>query len=700
MTPAASGLPTVEEMGHAEGHKFYHTGESQRPDYNRKTFRRNKPAETDREVIAWDMEGISLSGQNRPQHPVLFGCSAELDAPLVGERLTSRAMLDYILDVAERHPYAIHVGFGFKYDANMLIFGLTKFHITQLWKDGKTRWRWDDYYYNLRLVPGKMFVLSRRPSSCPRNSRAKTSVTIYDYASFFGTTFIKATEQILGSELTDDDREVIAHGKRDRGTHATMESLPEIRHYWSREIVLMRRVFERFREVMWRAGFGLTEWYGPGALANYINATKGIRPKLAGVQKTSECFPDGAHEASKVAFSGGRFELFQAGRIRGPVYAVDINSAYPYALTQLPSFEHGRWVHSVAPDSVRRFGIYRISYRSPSTGPFEYVPQPLFWRDHRGMISYPGMVHGWYYSPEAAMARGMPGVTIHEAWEWETESEERPWSFLTEMYSTRMRLGKKNLLSMPFKLGPNSLYGKYAQTVGWDQEKKLPPKSHALPVAGWVTSYCRAMLWKVIRQCPSTVVAVETDSVFTTTDPTNLDISLGDALGEWSYDVYDELLYLQNGMYHTRKGDEWQGVKSRGISAREFPIALAEDYLAQLTPGESWNPMELPTRPRFIGAGAALSSSLPFRDNFTSWRSQTRLVGIGDTGKRIHNSKTCSQCRDGLTPNETPHRLLVHSRSNGQTLSFPRRLPWEQQYTKEVQEMRTQLEIESEMVVR
>lgn len=689
--------PTLLDIEDSHGHQFYQTGESKRADYNRKTFRRSKPDELDREVISWDMEGISLSGQNRPQHPVLFGCSAEVASPLVGERLSTWDMFDYIIDIAERHPFALHVGYGFKYDANMLIFNLPKAHIIRLWKEGRTSWFKDHIRWSIRWVPGKMFTLTKRWGK-GQNSRAKTTVTIYDYSSFFGQKFLDTCEQILRDDLSDSDRDVIRHGKQERGSHTSMASMPEIRHYWEREIVLMRRVFERFRKVMHDAGFGLREWYGPGALANYINSTQHIRPKLAGVQTTSNVLPNSVHEASKCAFSGGRFELFQAGRIAGPIYAVDINSAYPFALTQLPSFEHGTWEHVQHPTSIKRFGIYRVVYRSPTASPFEFRPQPLFWRDARGMISYPNVVHGWYYSPEAAMVKGMPGVEILEGWEWDSDSDERPWAFLQEMFNTRMRLGKKNLLSMPFKLGPNSLYGKYAQTVGWDQDKKLPPKSHALPVAGWVTSYCRAMLWRIIRQDPSSVIGVETDSVFTTTDPRELDIELGDGLGQWSYDVYDEMIYMQSGMYHTRSGDEWQGVKSRGITKKEYPVALAEEYLATLAPAQLWKSMELNTQPRFIGAGAALASNAPFRETFCSWRSQPKQIAIGDSGKRIHNPQTCTQCAQGFSPNEKPHRLFIKTRSDGTMMSFPRRLPWEQAHTAEVQEIRDRLDIENEIV--
>jgi hypothetical protein len=99
-------------------HVFKYGEESKREGYNRKTFRVKPPDMIDRKVIAWDMEGISLSGQEKPQHPVLFGCSEYVDTPLEGVRLTMREMLEYIIEVGENNPHSIHVGYAFRYDAN------------------------------------------------------------------------------------------------------------------------------------------------------------------------------------------------------------------------------------------------------------------------------------------------------------------------------------------------------------------------------------------------------------------------------------------------------------------------------------------------------------------------------------------------------------------------------------------------------
>lgn len=679
----------------------YHTGEARHADYDPKSFRRKAPPIGERRVIAWDMEGISLSGQEKPQHAVLFGCSAEVDSPLTGWRLSGRDMLRYIVDVGERYPHALHVGFAFKYDANMIIHCLTEGQIIRLWRKGNVTFKFadDPGTWSIKWIPGKMFTVSRRWGS-KRNTRAKTSVTIYDFSSFFGDTFLNVAEQILSAELSEDDRDVIAHGKQARGQN-TWDGMPEVIHYWQREIVLIQRVFERFRAVMAQAGFNLKEWYGPGALANYINAVRKLRPHMGAAQTTSGAMPAEVHAASKVAFSGGRFEVFQVGRIQGPIVAADINSAYPYAMTLIPSLhpDDGEWIHVERPSTVARFGVYRMSFRAPNASPVDYRPMPLFWRDRRGGITYPVMSHGWYWSPEAALIRNTPGIQIHEGWEWRSNEDTFPWAFLQDMYDTRMRLGKKNLLSMPFKLGPNSLYGKYAQTVGWDKKKRLPPKSHALPIAGWVTSYCRAMLWNAIRRAPDKVVAVETDAIYTTAPLDVLGLNIGDGLGQWGVKTYDEMMYLQSGMYHYKVDGEWIGTRARGIPRAQYPPSVAADYLRSLDTGE-WGPITLPTKPRFIGAGAAIAASEPTRDIMTSWRDVPKILTLGDTGKRLHVPGACSCCRDGVGPYDAPHRLAIRSTSDGMTLSHPRAVPWEQPHPAEVQEIRDKQAIEREMFTR
>lgn len=681
----------------------YHNGNTKNPERDSSGRKKAPPIET-RNVIAWDMEGMNLSGEGRPQHPVLFGNSMDVETPLIGKRLSSQMMLDYVVATGKRYPHAIHVGYGFRYDGNMMLQDFDERQIVRLYKEGSLRYNTSDgATWRLRWIPGKTLTVTRRYG---RARDAKDTVTISDYSSFFGAKFIDTCEKLLGDELSDADRLTIEHGKQERGNN-TWEDLPEVLHYWQAEIVLMRRVFERFRDVMCKAGFPLKDWYGPGALANAIIHNYKMRPKMAGAQITSGAMPDAVHQASKHAFFGGRFELFQAGRTVGPIYAVDIGSAYPHALRMVPDLspEKGEWVHVDKPARIERFGFYRLRFLSPNPAIAETRPMPLPWRDNRGMITFPASVLGWYASPEAKMLIGTRGTEVLEGWYWRSYGEpEFPWKFLEEMYERRMRIGKKNLMSMPFKLGPNSIYGKLAQTVGWDKEKMLPPRSHALPIAAWVTSMCRAMLYTAMRRQPDKIIAVETDSIITTAHPSELGIKLGDSLGEWEATEYEEIVYVQSGMYHVKKDGKWLGTKSRGLQASEYTIDAAMEYLRTCLPnsdnldGYTWPPLRLTTKPRFIGAGAARASAQNFKDMHCVWQEQTREIGIGNTGKRRHIPAMCDACQRGVSPWDEPHRLIVISKSEGTTISAARKLPWEQAHPAEVQEIREQIERETDQL--
>jgi hypothetical protein len=656
--------PIAEFNGN--GHRFYHNGET--------TSR--KVALSDRTIIAWDGEGMNLDGDHKPQNYVVFGCSADITTPLVGRDLRAGDILRYITDIGKRHPDAVHVGYGFRYDANMIIRHLPVRCLTALREKGETYYDYGGDHYRIHWLPGKRFQVTRRGD---KGQKERVTVTIDDIMPFFASSFIRATESILGDELTDEDRQVIEHGKAERGSNL-WDDLGDVLYYWRAEIRLMQRLMVKFRDVMYAGGFMLRDWYGPGALSSYIIRQQGLRNHIANGPPE---IPTDVHNASKHAYAGGRFELFRMGRFDGPVYGLDINSAYPYAISQAPSLgeDHGTWVHVENPDTISYVGVYRIRFLAAGASPFEPRPMPLFHRDHRGNITFPNVTHGWYWSPEAAMVAGHPGVEIAEGWEWVPKDPSlRPFSFLRDMYAARQKIGKDNVMSMPYKLGPNSLYGKLAQRVGFTVDRngrKFPPRSHCLPLAGWVTSYTRAMLYNVLRQVPrDRLIAVETDGIFMQWDPDRLSgVTIGKGLGEWDASVYDEMLYLQSGIYHRRKDDDWRAPKTRGLDIASVALPVVREYLRACQPG-TFPALTVTMRPRFVGLVAAMAGTAPVKVRHCRWEAGTRDLEPGGKGKRVHIPEVCDACRRGSTAAEEGHTLVVRSRSTGE-MSTPHHLPWE-----------------------
>lgn len=683
----------------------------------------------DKEVIVWDGEGMKLSGDDKPQHYVLFGCSARPESPLVIDHPTGRLVFeeiaDYCLDVVAEHPNAIHLGYYFKYDQNMIIWSLPWPAKHALYDKGSCVVKRGTSKYYIRLILGKSIRITR-VSGLGR----KSSILIEDFAPFFASSFVVAYERLF-KVITDPERwAVVRQGKAERSA-MLYQDMAKVRRYWTAEIVTLLELATEFRDVMFRADFMLTQWHGPGALANYIRRKNKLIPHEWGGKE--ENLTPALHEAIKCAYVGGHFEDYKIGRIEGPIHSYDINSAYPAAFCQIPSLAEGGWWEHIGPvsreqwerDALLRtsFSVFRVRWVGPSTSG---VPlgnrriQPLPHRDRHGAITYPMHTIGWYWAPEVCVAMQFGGRTadsvceIIDGWRWHPlDPDLWPWeTVLREMYQRRLVLkNNQNPMEMAFKLGPNSMYGKSAQRVGSDDK---PPGSHTLCIAGYVTSTCRAEVMRLMYNCqPDTVIAVETDGVFTTTGPEQLlrPFPMSKELGEWSHKVYDEMIILQNGVYLLRKGDVWEPPKTRGFSVREFqdengktdPVPVL-NHLRSCNIGEKWPSLQFSEGEAFIGLGTAIGRAgrtivdgprkgkrtiVPFRAAalHCTWVPDTRELDIeGRKGKRAHWSRDCRACQRGESPADTAHDTVINSITNidpREIESAAYILPWEKEGNEE-----------------
>jgi hypothetical protein len=469
---------------------FYHKGNVAKSHTEWQRERRGN-MRADALVIAWDGEGINLMGPGRPQSYVLFGCSAEPDSPLVlkspDERLSHKQMFEYVCDVGSRYPGAIHVGYSFAYDQNMLISSMPLSWKIRL-KDGKwVRWEYNGFQYQLKINWRKRTHIIRTGNG------TRCSVRIDDIFPSFHSSFVAAYERYFPGN-GNSNWEIVVEGKARRNLNE-WKDLTAIQYYWRAEILAMGQLGTLYRDLLYDGGFTVSDFYGPGPIASFIRRRYGLVKHEWGAKEAN--IPPIVHEASKSAFYGGRFEQFLMGRIVGPIYSIDINSAYPFALCQIPSLaEGGFWREVDTPSpNPETFGCYYIryhddryvnKYHAPMRQP---DPQPLPFRDKNGMISYPAITEGWYWRPEvqAVMDIYPERIDIIRGVEWMPAVAGKPWAnVIGEMFRVRKELKSNgDPLEMVYKLAVNSMYGKYAQRVGWDQEKKTPPSSHGLSIAGF-----------------------------------------------------------------------------------------------------------------------------------------------------------------------------------------------------------------------
>jgi hypothetical protein len=688
----------------------------------------------DKKVIVWDGEGMKLSGPHKAQHYVLFGCSARPTSPLVidgpHDRLKFEDIADYCMSVVREHPNAIHLGYFFKYDQNMIIWSLPWPAKQVLYSRGSCMVTRNGAKYYVRCIFGKTLRITRvRPDG------EKLSILIEDFAPFFASSFVKAYETLFPTPTDPKNWAVVVQGKKDRAV-TEYKDLLNVTRYWRAEIMALHELAFEFRRLMFDGGFMLSQWHGPGALANYIRRNNGLLEHEWGGKEQN--LSPSLHDAVKGAYFGGHFEQYRVGRIMGPIYAYDVNSAYPAAFCEIPSLrEGGEWVHVGAipmeewhkPKNPMRssFGVFRVEYRQgkPSDAMMTRTVQPLPHRGPDKTITYPPITNGWYWAPEVTATGEVikrnpryATMKIVEGWVWlPAKEDEWPWEdLMIGLYTRRKTLQRgKNPTQMGFKLGMNSLYGKYAQRAGG---KEKAPASHTLPIAGYITSACRAKVARLIYASgPANLISVETDGIFTTTAPEDIKhpewFPLSDKLGEWGLKVYDEMIILQNGVYLLRKGDKWEKPKTRGINATHFMNEDGEtdpgpilEYLASCGPDHRWSPLKFSGREGFIGLGTAIAratkktlkgkfSTNPFKasDLHCTWVTDPKEMDLeGRKSKRMHIPANCRACQRGETPDQTWHDMVVQTAAHKHPDSLAYALPWEKGYKEPEWEIMKHLE--------
>jgi hypothetical protein len=563
--------------------------------------------------VAWDTEGVTIDGVHRT---VLVGNSdgAELSNP---EGLSGLQLARFMLRNADKA--AIHIIFAGSYDAVMMVKGFSE----------NQRRR----FCTSQVVKVRDVRFDFRKSKSLRMGDAYSSMVLYDVFTFFQCSFVKACQQFILGECVGDVWERIVAGKQMRSTF-TIEQLPEITRYFRGELELLVKLATELRSRFHAANIYPSMWHGPGAVASYILKSHGMKAHLK--RPTEEL-----ESAATQAYYGGRFEQFKIG-VHGKAHGYDIRSAYPSHMRDLPSLSHGSWVAST---ELAPFGLYRVD--CASSGLLGLLP----WRAHDGSIFYPHAVRSsWYWGVELLAAQPHADyLHIHEGYQFVEHERLRPMQFVQGMYDERARrkaVGDGSQLAL--KLGLNSLYGKFAQSVGAKHDElggwALPPW-HQIEYAGYITAATRAQILSAAMQSPDHVIAIETDGIYTTKP---LKLPESEKLGDWEHEAYDGIMYVQSGVYYKCLKGVWS-LRTRGFEARSQDHDTWVEVMERL-PAENVTMTHHHTR--FVTDWRS--------EQFGEWVPMERSIAFNSiTSKRVHIADKCSACKKGRKFSEGLHEMQV-----------------------------------------
>ena len=169
---------------------------------------------------------------------------------------------------------------------------------------------------------------------------------------------------------------------------------------------------------------------------------------------------------------------------------------------------------------------------------------------------------------------------------------------------------------------------------------------HQLYYAGYITASVRGIIWETIKNNIKDIIAIETDGIFSS-KPLNVNIGLG--LGQWEQEIYDEIVYVQSGVYWLRRKKDWY-TKNRGLDTGALEL---EDVLSAYRHIRNTGEFTVSGKStNFITYGAAMSSHTWLQ--WGQWIETEKRISIVPEGKRrLHDDYELvdyDQCYKKLIP--------------------------------------------------
>ena len=421
--------------------------------------------------------------------------------------------------------------YNLSYDAEVILKLLGK-ELNRYKRTGKLEFKFGKY----RMV--------YYPNKCLKITAGHHSVIFYDIAQFYHSGLVDAYQNNIG-ELPKQYLEIKTKRNEFSPTYYRRNT-NAVRQYCIDDCVKTKKLSEHWIKLFDDAfSFYPARWLSSGYLAEKVLINHEIDiPKF-------DSIPYEIQEMAYRSYYGGRFEILKRGFV-GEAYLYDINSAYPYAITQIPDLSKGNWIKRKTIHKDAKLGFFKIKANVPDC---KYVP-PFPFRTKHDIIFPSGEFETYCTMTELQACESKSFYRILEGYQFITNSDIYPYrEFIENLYQKRMELKQQNNpLQLPIKIILNSIYGKTGQSVNHKIGNLFNPVIFA-----FITGFCRAQLYDFVRKhdIEKDIVFFATDSICTTK---KLDVN-STKLGDFSFDnEADDVFVLQNGFY--RFNGKW---KQRGL---------------------------------------------------------------------------------------------------------------------------------------
>jgi hypothetical protein len=401
-------------------------------------------------------------------------------------------------------------------------------------------------HHIIKYIPGKKFTIRHQ----------KHSYSFYDLAQFYEMSLEKAAALYVNGVKNEDnlDREAI-------GSSAAywLRHDPEILDYCIQDCRLTQQLGARLQADVGSAlKLSVKSYTSKAGLSKAYFRTRCDIPNFVSVPKF-------AHYFAFQAYHGGRFEVFERGKI-GKCTNIDINSAYPYHSADLIDITKGRWERVTELHERAYYGFYMATVDIP------YHPMPplaLYWF---GTNIYPcGRWTAYFTKEELEALDGIGSYEVIAGAEFYPDELVYPFrDAIVNLYDKKKTTPEDDYAYALYKKILNSFYGcnyeKIKQPSGmWKTGILFNPVYATL-----ITANTRLQIWREGMKHLKRVISMATDGILLRG---NVSYPKTDALGEWDVDKSGEAYVLRSGIYSV--GEE---MKQRGVVKGKYFRTPVGDY--------------------------------------------------------------------------------------------------------------------------
>lgn len=421
-----------------------------------------------------------------------------------------------------------------------------------------------ELYIKGKVVHGQ-YKISYIPRKMVSIIHARHTYKYYDLFPFFLMSLEKAAATLLGAKKNEEN---IDRPRLNVDIGYWKERYEDICKYCVSDSMLTQRLGVLLQDTYKKAlGFPPQRYVSQANISKEYFSRKCEIPDIRKVDK----------KVKKYAFNcyhGGRFEILKKGWF-DEVTLIDINSAYPYYISELTQCTNGKWSRVKEVDYDALHGYYLCEVDVPA-----YILPPFMVNASKSLKLFPRGKFGVFITKNEVEAYSKyVDIRVIHGYEFKSEDRSQPFKeAILKLYELKKETPKDDFRYDVYKKTSNSFYGSFYEKRE-EKGKWIVGKMFNPLYAPEITADTRIQVYEEAQKWGDRNIGFATDSLII---EGKAEMDNHKRLGEFDVDAHGSGCILQSGIYEVAGEHKTRGMlKGTNIQKDGKEYEHIFDYIKQ-----------------------------------------------------------------------------------------------------------------------